>query len=106
MHKIKKVASGLTGGHRNAYEYQSTTWETMLKLLFSYFSEYGILYKHPKGFSLGKGTYIALSDKNFSDISKERINFGVFFWRSATNLESLQKKDKGMKENNLRPFDN
>ena len=65
MHKMKKVASGLTDCHRYAYEYQSTTWETMLNLLFSYFAEYGILYKHPKDYSLVKDTYISFLDKKF-----------------------------------------
>ena len=34
MHKKKNISSRLTDGHRYAYEYQSTTWETMLKLVF------------------------------------------------------------------------
>ena len=61
----EKVASGLIYGYRYAYEHQSTTWETM-KLLFSYLTEYGIIYKHPKDFSLRKDMYIALLDKKFS----------------------------------------
>ena len=37
MQKMKKVASWLNDGHRCDYEYQSITWETMLKLLFFLF---------------------------------------------------------------------
>ena len=73
-----EVDSGLTDGHRCAYRYQSTTSETMLKLLFLYFSEYGIFYKNSKDFSLRKGTYI---------VSKERINFGALPNQSANDLD-------------------
>ena len=48
-HKINKVASGLTDTHMYTYNYQSTTWETMLKVLFSFFGEHGIQYKYLLG---------------------------------------------------------
>ena len=76
---MKKVSSGLTDDYLYAYQCQSTTWETMLKLLFSYFAEYGILRKHQTDFSLGKGTCIKSLDKKFSNTSKERINFRALF---------------------------
>ena len=78
----------------------------MLKLLFSYFAEYGILYKHPKDFSLGKGTYIVLLDKKFSNISKERIDFVSLPNQNANNLDSFQKFEKAIKENRSRLYDN
>ena len=106
MHKMKKVASGLTDSHRYAYEYQSTTRITMSNLLFSNFSEYGILYKHPKDFFLGKGTYIALLDKKNSKIPKERIDFGALPNQSAIDLDSFQKIGKAIKEKKSRPYDN
>ena len=78
----------------------------MLKLLFSYFAEYGILYKHPKDFSLGRGTYIAVLDKKFSNISKESIDFGALPNQSVVALDSFQKIGKALKETNLRPYYN
>ena len=92
MHKMKKIASGSTDSHRYAYDHQSTTWETMLKLFFSYFAEYRIMYKHPTDFSLGKGTYIVLFHRKFSNLVKERIDFGALPNQSAINIDSLQKK--------------
>ena len=78
MHKMRKVASGLTDGQRYAYEYQSTTWKTMLRLLFSYFTKYGILYKHPKDFSLRKGTFITLLDKKFLISLRKKLILVLF----------------------------
>ena len=78
----------------------------MSNLLFSNFSEYGIFYKHPKDFSLGKGTYIALLDKKNSKIPKERIDFGALPNQSAIDLDSFQKIGKAIKEKKSRPYDN
>ena len=76
----------------------------MLKLLFSNFTEYGILYKHSKDLSLRKLTYIALLDKK--NVSKEIIDVDALPNQSAINLDSFQKIDKAMKENKLNLFNN
>ena len=55
----------------------------MLKQLFSHFAEYGILNKHSKDISLGQGTHIALLDKKFFNILKEKINIGALPHQSA-----------------------
>ena len=46
-HKMKKVGTGLADTHTFAYEYQSRTWDTMLKTLFSNVADHQIQYKHP-----------------------------------------------------------
>ena len=76
-----------------------------VEVTYLHFAEYGILYKHPKDFSLGKGTYIAILEKKIS-IPKERIDFGALPNQSAIDLDSFQKIGKAIKENKLRPYKN
>ena len=54
-HKMSKIATGMKKEDRFSREFQSTTWDTMLKTLFSYFGEYGVLYKHPGDFTNVRG---------------------------------------------------
>ena len=86
---MKKVATGLADTYTFAYEYQSTTWDTMLKTLFSYFAEHGIQYKHPNDFKSGKGTYVAILNNKFLEISKENIDFDSTPNKSAIDAASL-----------------
>ena len=104
-HKRNKAVSGLTDTSPFAYEYQSTTWDTMLKTLFSYFGEHGVLYKHPTDFMTGRGTYAAVLDQKFAKISRERVDFGSLPNRSAIYMASFPKIVKAIKEGNLKPYD-
>ena len=85
-------------------EFQSTTWETMLKTLFSYFGEHGVLYKFPGDFMNVRGSFTALLDHKFKEIAKKRIDFGSLPNRSAVDLDSLQKIETAIKEGKINPY--
>ena len=103
---MKKVATGLADTHTFAYEYQSTTLDTILKTLFSYFADHGIQCNHPNDFKLGKGTYVAVLNKKFLEISKERIDFGSTPNKSAIDMALLPKIASAIKIGDQKPYDN
>ena len=105
-HKRGKPAPGLSDTHTHAYEYQSTTWDTMLKTLFSFFAENGIMYKHPTDFMNGRGTYTAVLNTKFAAIAKERIDFGSLPNRSAIDMSSFDKVRQAINEEWLKPHEN
>ena len=102
-HKMNKAAHGMTGTQAFAFEYQSTSWETMIKSLFSFFSEFGVLYKHPTDFQNGRGTYTAVLDRKFTKISREREDFGALPNRSAIDMASYPKIVSAIKAGELKP---
>ena len=103
-HKMSKAAPGVTGPY--AYEFQSTTWDTMLKTLFSYFGEHGVQYKHPTDFMAGRGTYTAVLNHNFAMISKARVDFGSLPNRSTIDMASFAKVCEALREGWLKPYEN
>ena len=88
-YKMKKAASGPTDTHMYAYEYQSTTWETMLKVLFSFFCEHGYSINTLTTSRYDKGTYVTVLNKKFKEISEERSDFGSIPNRSAVDIALL-----------------
>ena len=88
QHKMNKVTQGLADIPEFQNEYQPTSWDTMLKNLFSYFAEKGIQYKHPNDFLNIRGTYTAVLDHKFAIIAKSRSDFGSLPNRSAIDLAS------------------
>ena len=78
----------------------------MLKTLFSYFVEQWIQYKQSNDFKLGNGTNVAVLNKQFLEISRERIYFGFTPNKSATDMVSLPKIVNAIKIGNLKPYDN
>ena len=95
-HKMSKPAPGVTGPY--AYEFQSITWDTMLKTLFSYFGEHGVQYKHPTNFMAGRGTYTAVLNHKFAMISKARVDFGSLPNRSTIDMASFAKVREALRE--------
>ena len=75
----------------------------MLKTLFSYFAEYGVLYKHPGDFTSVRGAYTALLDHKFNEISKICVDFGSLPNRSAIDIASYNKIENAIKEGNIKP---
>ena len=78
----------------------------MLKNLFSYFGEKGILYKHPSDFINHRGTYTAVMDHKFAKIAKTRPDFGSLPHRSAIDMASYEKIDEAIKANRIMPYSN
>ena len=103
-HKMSKAASGVAGPYE--YKYQSTSWDTMLKTLFSYFGEHGVQYKHPIDFMAGRGTYTAVLNHNFAMISKAGLDFGGLPNRSAIDMASFAKVREALREGWLKPYKN
>ena len=101
---MSKLATGMKSDDAFCREFQSTTWETMLKTLFSYFGEYGVLYKHPGDFINVRGAYTALLDHKFREIAKERIDFGSLPNRSAIDFASFLKVENAVKEGKIDPY--
>ena len=95
-HKMSKAASGVSGPY--AYEFQSTSWDTMMKTLFSYFGEHGVQYKHPTDFMAGRGTYTAVLNHKFAMISKARVDFGSLPNRIAIDMASFAKVREALRE--------
>ena len=95
-----KAASGVAGTD----EYQSTTWDTMLKTLFSYFGEHGVKYKHPTNFMVGWGTYAAVLNHKFAMKSKARVEFGSLPNRSAIDMASFVKVREALREGWIKPY--
>ena len=77
----------------------------MLKTLFCYFGEHGVLYKHPTDFMNGRGTYTAVLDRKVAKISKARVDFGSLPNRSAIDMASYSKIVQAIKVGNLKPYD-
>ena len=75
----------------------------MLKILFLYFGEYGVLYKHPSDFTNVRGAYTALLDHKFNKIAKERGDFGSLHNRSAMDISSFHKIENATKEGKIKP---
>ena len=65
------------------------TGGTMLKTLFLYFGEFGVLYKHPSDFTNVRGAYKALLDHKFNEIAKERVDFRSLPNSSAIYISSF-----------------
>ena len=99
--KMPKAASGVTSTHAYEYEYQSTTWDTMLKTLFSYFGEHGNQYKHPTDFMVGRGT-----NHKFAMIAKAMVNFGSLPNESAIDMASFAKVRVALREEWLKLCEN
>ena len=78
----------------------------MLKTLFFYFAEHRIQYKHPNDFKLGKGTFVAVSNKKFLEIPKERKDFGFMPNKNAIDMTSLPKISNEILIVNLKHHDN
>ena len=76
----------------------------MLKTLFSYFGEFGVLCKHPSDFTYVRGTYTALLDHKFNEIAKERDDFGSLPNRSAIDISFLHKIENAIKEGKIKPY--
>ena len=102
-YKMSKTAAGMKKEDRYSREFQSTTWDTMLKTLFSHFGEYGVLYKHPSDFTNVRGTYTALLDHKFNKIAKEHVDFGSLPNRSAIDIASYNKIASAIKEGKIKP---
>ena len=76
----------------------------MLKTLFLYFGEYGVLYKHPTDFANDRGAYAALLDHKLNEIAKERVDFGSLPNRSAIDISSFDKIANAIKEGKIKPY--
>ena len=85
-------------------EFQSTSRDTTLKTVFSYFWEFGVLYKHPSDFMNVRGAYTALLDHKFNEIAKERVHFGSIPNRSAIDISSFDKIGIAIKEGKIKPY--
>ena len=103
-HKMTKLAAGMKNEDRFSREFQSTSWDTMLKTLFLYFGEFGVLYKHPSDFTNVRGAYTALLDHKFNEIVKERVDFGSLPNRSAIDISSFHKIGIAIKEGMIKPY--
>ena len=103
-HEMSKAASGVSGPY--AYEFQSTSWDTMMKTLFSYFGEHGIQYKHPADFMVVCDTYTAILNHKFTMISRARVDFGSLPNRSAIDMASFAKVREALRERWLKPYEN
>ena len=102
-HNMSKATSGVAGTDAYAYQYQSTTWDTILKTLLSYFGEHDVQYKHPTDFMVGRGTYTTVLNHKFAMISKARVDFGSLPNRSAINMASFAKNCEALREGWLKP---
>ena len=103
-HKMIKIAAGMKKEDAFSQEFQSTSWETMLKTLFLYFGEFGVLYKHPSDFTNVRGAYTALLDYKFNKIAKERVDFGSLPNRSAIDISFFNKIGIIIKEGMIKPY--
>ena len=92
--------------HEFQNEYQPTSWDTMLKNLFSYFAKKGVQCKHHNVFLNHRGTYTAMLDHEFAIIAKRLSNFGSLPNRSAIDLTSYPKIDEAVKANRILPYSN
>ena len=101
---MTKTAAGMKNEDGFSREFQSTSWDTMLKTLFSYFGEFRALYKHPSDFTNVRGTYTALLDHKFNEIAKECVDFGSLPNRSAINLSFFDKIANAIKEGKIKPY--
>ena len=63
----------------------------MLKVMFSYFGEFQVLYKHPNYFKNVEGSYTVLLNHKFNKITKEQINFISLLNRIAIDFSSYPK---------------
>ena len=102
-HKMSKAAPGVAGTHTRMHEYQSTTLDTMLKTLFSYFGKHVVQYKQPIDVVVGQGTYTAVLNHKFAMIAKVWVDFGSLSNRSAIDMASFAKVHEALSEGWLKP---
>ena len=88
---MTKTAAGMKNEDPLSQEFQSTTWDTMLKTLFLYFGEFGVQNKHPSNFTNVRGADTALLDHKFNEVTKECIDFGSLPIRSDIDISSFHK---------------
>ena len=103
-HKITKTAAGMKSEDPFSQEFQSKTWDTMLKTLFLYFGEFRVLYKHPSDFTNVRVAYAALLDHKFNEIAKACIDFGSLPNGSAIDISSFHKIKNAIKEGKIKPY--
>ena len=96
---MKKPEKGIKETDTFAMEFQSTTWDTNFKTLFYVFKSLNILYSYPSDFNGKTGSFVAVQDKWFKEISDARPDFGAQPNRGEIDMTSHLKIDKAIKEN-------
>ena len=104
-YKMAHVASELDHSHPFACEFQSNTWDTNPKSLFSYFSKKGVNYIHPNDFMKSCGCYVPVLNEKFSWIANSCIDFGSLPNRSEIDLDYFKKVKKAIKTQSLHPYE-
>ena len=102
---MNKPAKGLKKSDPFAMEFQSTTWDTNLKTLFSKFHSFNIMYNYPGDFQR-PGSFVAIQNKRFAEIAKERLDFGSLPNRGEVDPNAHDKVLKAFEDKRLKPDTN
>ena len=89
---------------KHAYEYQSTTWDTCFKSLFSQFKKLGVLYNYPSDFKKD-GSFVAYQNERFLEIAKDRNDSGLLPNRGEVDIDSQTKISAAIDDGRLKPND-
>ena len=87
---------------KHAYKYQSTTWDTCFKSLFSHFKKLGVLYNYPSDFKKD-GSFVAYQNEQCSKIAKDWNNFGLLLNCGEVDMDLQAKISTAIDDGCLKP---